>query len=186
MAKGTKQSILIESLRLFREHGYSNVSVEDICSSLGITRGTFYYHFKTKAAVLESIYVDHRNRDWVNLNAMFSEDRWEQLWWLIGWAIEATEEFGSDLYGSLVATSLTENIDTFRTSQQTRDALMNVIAAGQRSGQFRNPVDPGILAEAVVSIVLGVGLEWSYQKGAFPLVERNRKEIMALLAVQTL
>lgn len=186
MAKGTKQSILMESLRLFREHGYNNVSVDDICSSLGITRGTFYYHFKTKAAVLETIYVDHRDRDEGNLNAMFSEDRWEQLWWLIGWAIEVTEEFGSDLHSCLVATSLTENLGTFRTSQRTREALRNIIAAGQRSGQFRNPVDPSVLVEAVLSIILGVGIEWCYQEGAFSLKERTREEVMALLAFQAI
>ncbi len=185
MAKETKQGIIMESLRLFRKHGYNNVSVEDICASLGITRGTFYYHFKTKAAVLESIYVDGRERNPDNLSVMFSDDRWAQLCWLMEWTIELTESFGSELYRSLIATSLTEDIDIFRVSQKSRELLKQAIEAGQKSGQFKNTTDPQVLVDTILSIIIGNSVEWCYQNGAFSLKERNRKTIMALLQVQT-
>ncbi len=185
MAKETKQNILLESLRLFRERGYNNVSVEDICNSLGITRGTFYYHFKTKTAVLESVYIDYRNRSPENLTAMFSDDRWEQLWWLMEDSIRSTEEFGSDLQSWLMATSITEKTGTFRASQRSKELVKNVIAAGQRSGQFGNQSDPSVLTSAIFSIILGIGTEWCNQSGAFSLKERIRKEVIALLEIQT-
>lgn len=185
MAKETKQKILLESLRLFQEQGYNNVSVEDICSSLGITRGTFYYHFKTKTAVLESVYIDYRNRSPENLTAMFSDDRWEQLWWLMEDGIHNTEELGSDLQSWLMANSITEKTGTFRASQRTREIIRSVIAAGQRSGQFGNQSDPSILTSAIFSIILGADTEWCNQSGAFSLKERIQKEVIALLEIHT-
>lgn len=185
MANETRKKILQEGLKLFRERGYSNVTVEDICESLAITRGTFYYHFRTKAAVLESIYVDHRNRSPENLSAMFSDDRWEQMWWLMKDSIRTAEELGCDLQSWLMATSVTEKTCTFHPSQRTRDILKIVITEGQRSGQFGNHSDPEVLTSAIFSIILGISTEWCNQSGEFSLGERIQKEIVALLEVHT-
>ncbi|MEP2533086.1 TetR/AcrR family transcriptional regulator [Shimia sp.] len=41
--------------RLFREVGYAKCSVEMIIQRIGIAKGTFYYYFKSKEAILEAI-----------------------------------------------------------------------------------------------------------------------------------
>ncbi len=40
---------------LFRRLGYSNTSVEEIVREAGVAKGTFYYYFRTKEAVLEAL-----------------------------------------------------------------------------------------------------------------------------------
>jgi AcrR family transcriptional regulator len=47
-AAATKASILNKALELFIRKGYSNTSQEDIVFALGLTRGAFYGHFKSK------------------------------------------------------------------------------------------------------------------------------------------
>ncbi len=185
MASKTKTRILQESLRLFKERGYNNVSVEDICASLGITRGTFYYHYKSKMAMLESIHSDQRDRSPEKLTALFSDDRLEQLWWLMDDSIKTTEALGSDLHGWLIAVSTTQKTGTFLPTRRTKDIIENVIAAGQRSGQFRNSSDPAVLTAAVYSIIMGVGREWCNLSGGFALRERIHSEVAAMLNVCT-
>ena len=45
--------------KLFRENGYSNTPVDAIITEMGVAKGTFYYYFKSKEAVLSAI-VDYQ------------------------------------------------------------------------------------------------------------------------------
>lgn len=44
---------------LFQRFGYAHVSVRDITSSIGIPKGTFYNHFKSKEALASAIVSQH-------------------------------------------------------------------------------------------------------------------------------
>ncbi len=46
------------SLRLFSHHGYEAVSIEMICGSAGISVGSLYHHFDSKAGVAAAIYAE--------------------------------------------------------------------------------------------------------------------------------
>ena len=52
---GTKENILIISLKLFAKYGYEAVSVSKIAGELGITKGALYKHYKNKRAIFNSI-----------------------------------------------------------------------------------------------------------------------------------
>lgn len=65
-AKGerTRERFIDEAARLFFHYGYVNITVEDICNSSNIrlTKGAFYYNFKSKEHVLfliQEIYIRH-------------------------------------------------------------------------------------------------------------------------------
>lgn len=44
----TKEHLLNQGIKLFTECGYNNTSIDDITKACNITKGAFYYHFKTK------------------------------------------------------------------------------------------------------------------------------------------
>jgi TetR/AcrR family transcriptional regulator, transcriptional repressor for nem operon len=46
------QRILDESIRLFRERGFSGVSVSDVMRAAGLTHGPFYNHFDSKESLM--------------------------------------------------------------------------------------------------------------------------------------
>jgi len=52
--------------RLFRERGVGSVSVPDVMSEIGLTRGGFYKHFESKealvAAAVEAAFAEHLER----------------------------------------------------------------------------------------------------------------------------
>lgn len=54
-AAQTKKRLTETALRLFAERGYHNVSIADICSSVGVTVGVFYHYFKTKSDVYRAV-----------------------------------------------------------------------------------------------------------------------------------
>ena len=53
--KSKKEQILDMSFSLFLEKGYDNTSISDILSKLDIARGTLYYHFESKEALMDAI-----------------------------------------------------------------------------------------------------------------------------------
>jgi AcrR family transcriptional regulator len=58
-AEERKNEILDAAEKLFAQKGYEGTSVNDILTAINIAKGTFYYHFKSKENVLDSI-IDRR------------------------------------------------------------------------------------------------------------------------------
>lgn len=50
--QSTKDLILDKAQELILERGYENVSIDDIVSACGLTKGAFYYNFKSKKDLL--------------------------------------------------------------------------------------------------------------------------------------
>ena len=51
----TRSDILMAGARLFSLHGYSETSLNDILESTSISKGAFYYHFKSKRDLASSV-----------------------------------------------------------------------------------------------------------------------------------
>lgn len=52
----TRDLVLDAALRLFTEHGYLGVRVEDIAKEAGVSRATFYKHFTEREQVLAELF----------------------------------------------------------------------------------------------------------------------------------
>ena len=50
-----RQELMAAAQHLFYTKGYENTSVNDIIKAVGVSKGAFYHHFDSKAAVLEAI-----------------------------------------------------------------------------------------------------------------------------------
>ncbi len=55
MSTATRDHILTEADRLFYVRGFDHTSFADIAAAVNISRGNFYYHFKTKDEILEGV-----------------------------------------------------------------------------------------------------------------------------------
>lgn len=51
----SRNALLQSAATLFRRHGYRGVGIDDLCAQAGLTRGAFYAHFKSKAALLAEV-----------------------------------------------------------------------------------------------------------------------------------
>lgn len=56
MPVSTKERILNASVRLFNEYGVDAVRLQQIAEEINISVGNLAYHFKTKDAIIESVY----------------------------------------------------------------------------------------------------------------------------------
>ncbi|WP_222983681.1 TetR/AcrR family transcriptional regulator [Flagellimonas meishanensis] len=61
--KPTRDKILTESKALVFENGFSGTSIDQILEKTGITKGAFFYHFKTKNALAKALIEEYARED---------------------------------------------------------------------------------------------------------------------------
>ena len=57
-AQLTRKAIFASATEVIDEVGYSNLSLTEVIDRAGVTKGAFYYHFPTKAALASAISAD--------------------------------------------------------------------------------------------------------------------------------
>ena len=62
MTTAKRQTIINAARRLFREHGFSAVSVGRICAEAAVSRVTFYKYYSGKNVLLQEIVTEQKNR----------------------------------------------------------------------------------------------------------------------------
>lgn len=51
-----KEKILNQAIKMFKEKDFGKVSIDEICDECGVTKGSFYHHYKSKNDLLISYY----------------------------------------------------------------------------------------------------------------------------------
>ncbi|NGM81855.1 TetR/AcrR family transcriptional regulator [Paenibacillus sp. 7124] len=71
----TKETILLHAKALFSQKGYKGVSISDICTATGLSKGSIYHHFKNKEDLFvhlaEAAFMDSW-KDWDTRSVRFS------------------------------------------------------------------------------------------------------------------
>ena len=49
----TKRKIFETSMKLFADKGYDATSIEEITATVGVAKGTLYYHFSSKEEIFQ-------------------------------------------------------------------------------------------------------------------------------------
>ena len=70
----TRERILRAAMELFRRHGFHNTSLSRILKDAGITKGGFYFHFKSKEELGFAVLENTRNFWMVNVIAAIEDE----------------------------------------------------------------------------------------------------------------
>ena len=162
-----RMTLLNEAQRMLREHGATSISLDDLAANLEISKGTVYYYFKSKDALLFECYT-------------ISFDIWEQA---LDQA-DATGGSAGDRVESFLRTYLNEGLGTLhaviylrdqsslqgtyrdeaeKRRRALRDRLRALVELGNRDGSI-NGADPKVAAT-----ILGASITWllrAYQPDA--------------------
>lgn len=176
------EQILSVSLRLFREKGYDETSVMDICNECGITKPTFYKYVSSKEEILRHYYDgalealteamdNHRPaNDYVGL-----------LWLGLTMTASRSIDLGADLLSKYMILNFHEHTITARYSAGGRQRTVEAIRMAQKTGQIANQSDPDELFMALKNLSLGLTLKWIMSKESFPFFNMFGKMTEAIL-----
>lgn len=178
----TKEKILTTAFSLFTKNGYENVSINEICESLGLTKGAFYYHFNSKSDILiyryqeEAVRIEHfydsissevplikLRKFYDQLIDFFQPDKLEEL----------------KLFFKVQIDSHYENF--LGSSKVQRQLLAKIIKECQDSSDIRSDVPADLLADILSRYRFGLHIEWCIADGKFDLVHATQRDFEAIL-----
>ncbi len=166
----TREALLQAALGLFIERGIEGPSLDLICQRAGFSRGAFYVHFKDRAelrmAVMERVIAA-----WTTVIVDTADEAGGDLERTIDRFVETFLSMVGDPGADLFLREGTANIHLMLSAaqrdpavgerlstllEQESDRLAGVVALGQRAGSVRADQPPRALADALITLVLGV------------------------------
>lgn len=105
----TRQNIMDSAQRLIIGRGFTGASIDRIILDAGITKGAFFYHFKSKAKLAEALfqrYIDHDLEILQNIcetTKRMSDDPKQRVLITLGLYAEMLDSMQDDEYGCLFA-----------------------------------------------------------------------------------
>jgi AcrR family transcriptional regulator len=162
----TKEFITQEAFKLFLNHSYEAVSINDISKAIGFTKGALYHHFKNKEELFKSV-IDRylftheviADIDSISLSE-YIELSMAQAEKIIRSLFSCSLVFTPINYMSLFTDAFrhypgyAEAKEIFITSEieKTRLVLVNAI----KSGEIRGDINPSVIATNFFSINMGL------------------------------
>ena len=167
---GTRDTIIETAFLLFLEKGFKAVTLTDLEKAVGMTKGTFYYHFLNKEEVLK----EGVTRYYHMLNSRRAEEmsRVHSLREFVDLTIYNLESIGhygakrldSDIPEILCLSLMVEVISLYPEFKQMvsdtkiswMSKLEGVILRAKRTKEIRDDVDTSILAKNLLNISIGL------------------------------
>jgi len=171
--RNSEERILNESMRLFLERGYHGTSIDDITQAAGLTKGAFYWHFRSKEALLRKIIEKYEKSFLDGLIRAVSEvkggalDRFEKyIRFNSAFAYYNRELCVSfeTLAGELVGAHHRIEPEFRRIYKKYETFLSKLITQGKKEKIFKKELGTDLSALAIMAFHHGVLVQWSMNR----------------------
>jgi AcrR family transcriptional regulator len=186
----TRTKIYESADRLFTQYGVHEVSVDAIVEAAGVSKGTFYIHFKSKDALIASFVSDYTARldlDYkVFLDSLPPDLSASAVLLAMVENIAAiiTDTVGYDRMNILYHVQLTKDVDLEAINGYGRKLYQifeSILEQGMRKGEFRSALPPDILSRHFVMALRGLCYEWCIRYPNFDLKEQAAEHCRLLI-----
>ncbi|MDF2951658.1 MAG: hypothetical protein K0S18_1241 [Anaerocolumna sp.] len=177
-----KQELFAKIRELVSKEGYSNLTVRDICSNLGISTGTFYHYFPEKGDIAWILFSDidnYFNEVATNKLTDYEPDN------LVTFCIE----YGNYIVGNGVETCRYISIAPFNKNNHAYldegraifKILLHIIERGEAKGQFKLNDTPLEITRMIMVLIRGYSSDWAKRNGSYDIVEKLKFFIQLFL-----
>jgi TetR/AcrR family transcriptional repressor of nem operon len=175
----TKEKLLDRGVALFTEQGYHGVGLQDILTSVGVPKGSFYNYFASKEEFGAAAIAHYLEPFIEKLDGWLKKPELDGRAALEGYFGELIEELekrgyaGGCLLGNLIGevgdTSETCRLALTRAVHRYRDKLKEGIVRGQREGVFRTDLEAEAMADFLSDAWQGALLRMKIEQSVRPL-----------------
>ncbi|MBQ6734501.1 MAG: TetR/AcrR family transcriptional regulator [Lachnospiraceae bacterium] len=180
-AAKTKELLLKTAYEMFSEYGYDSVTVEDITTRAGVSKGTFYSHFSAKEAVLTDHFrqVDNLYEDTykelpkdmpvltklihlVDIMCRFCEEK-------------CGVEFLKVIYANQLLHTAADVTVLNMPGRKIEPILEEIAIDGKRRGELPDFMEVDVFAREVSHLAHGILYDWCMLNGGFDLREEAKR-----------
>lgn len=170
----SKKQILDVALTLFLKKSYKEVSIQEIADIVGMTKGAFYYHFKSK----EELFSEIVNRYSIMTQMDFSKIKTDSLHEFVhsyfnGIAnsqirTSAIDSNQSDINYYFLTFEALKRLPDFREKmwnheQKELDFWINAISNARKKGEIKSVLNDKQIAEVFIYTGDGIGMRKIFQ-----------------------
>ena len=186
----TKSKIYEAAKELFKQYGYESVSVDSIVEAAGVSKGTFYVHFKSKDALVVLLVNDYVNLADINYKSFLTSlDHQKSVFNVLILLAEKissflAEDIGYENMRVLYKAHLTKTINTIPAMSYNRELyklFIEVLEKGIRQGELREDITVDSLARHLILAIRGITFEWCIRYPDFDLKEQVLDHFKILL-----
>lgn len=184
-----KERIVRESIQLFLKTSFKATSIQNITDALGITKGAFYWHFKSKDELLETIIEKY--------DAEFLEKLYAHMKNIEGNFLVKFKEYHKYIneyardngeFCVLFVTLAAETAGSKTTSENKikwvykkyHDFIASLLTIGKNEGLFNDAFNVSLNAHIVIAIHNGILLQWYMNRNEIegPMLARTYRNII--------
>ncbi len=162
----TKNKIYNESIKLFKEKGYDNVTISEITKSCKVSKGSFYTYFESKSDILVNQFkiIDEKYLEYYKNNNLQTIDGLSQF---LKYAFCVVEKYvGKEMLRNLyIKDLLDEHFNYLKSEERPLYIVLNGILAGE---EFKNMNHHAIL-QLCITMIRGLCFEWATIKTDEPI-----------------
>lgn len=186
----TKKRLYEIAEKLFAQHEFANVSVEDITDEAGITKGAFYVHFASKDELIALLIADYAARadmDYkVFLETLPSDmPTSDVLLTLIEKIADVLmNKIGCNNMKKVYQMMLAGTIETEAVKGYSRDIytlFYSILEKGIWRGELKKGLPVDVLSQHLVMAIRGISYEWCIRYPDFDLKEQSMEHFRLLL-----
>lgn len=182
-----RDKIMETAMNLFREKGFDNVSIAEICEKSGCAVSTFYYQFESKYALSAELFSRKMAFNDERIAQVLSKSSpWEQLFLIHESFMLKHTQMGLDM--SIRVLEYVLNDETIFKDSKDNVYMCNmvvpIIKRAQDEGEIRNLTDPEELMQAAYSMINGIAFLWSADRGSYDISEKLRAMMETLYDVR--
>lgn len=183
----TKEAILTTSINLFKQYGFEQVTINQICKELNLTKTAFYYHFKSKDELISEFFsIDNivSNEDLLNILTVtdYAEQAMKVMEIYVKHMVRSGVEMTKENYRVHLRNQLLP-LDKSK-SPLLSTIIPTLIQRAKDTGQILNPASAEDLLDSMCNTANGVILNWAVRGGRFDVLEETRKRFEILLVVK--
>jgi len=180
----TKDKIVNAAWELFHAKGYENTTVEDIIAAAGTSKGTFYYYFDRKDALLDTLSTIF-DRQYEKLEKKMERDinSYDKLLYMnYEMHLFIEKQIDVDLLSSLYSTQLLSKAKSNLLDQNRvyYKLVSDIIEEGQKLGQITKDKSVREITKYYTLCERALISDWCLNRGNYSLAEYS-KEYMPIM-----
>lgn len=181
----TKDMIRDTALDLFRERGYDDVTIMDICQKCEITKRTFYYHYESKADLLSGVVKYWGIQAERLLHTFASEEKSINiLWQLMKVYCDKAVQYGPNIVKQVYIITIQSSNDVhFPEQMYLFDIAVQLLTKAKKSGEIISAADAPEIAFIMYHTLRSITISWASENGRYDLINEYKKAFDRIVGI---